>query len=181
MACYYATKGLVSLDFSLFQFTECGSFYRDFTSVYTQQLKCQMINPREFASLWDTKLTENVSCLSLKAVADYLVAISWQTRILEPLRSGEDGEYTGGFRFQNEVPGKCPLFSVNSNSLLWPLCTPTILWKHTVFSFLTDFKPHLLTSSPGDSSHGWELSLIREYSRAHCNWPLASFPQRKPE
>lgn len=136
---------------------------------------------REFASLWDTKLTENVSCLSLKAVADYLVAISWQTRILEPLRSGEDGECTGGFRFQNEVTGKCPLFSVNSNSLLWPLCTPTILWKHTVFSFLTDFKPHLLTCYPGASSHGWELSLIREYSRAHCNWPLASFPQRKPE
>lgn len=53
----------------------------------------------------------------LKAIADSLVAISWQSRISEPLTSGADGECTGGFRNQNEGTGKCPLFSVNSGSL----------------------------------------------------------------
>ena len=49
-----------------------------------------MIKPREFASLRDVKPIENSSCLSLKAVADYLAAISWQTRISEPPQSGAD-------------------------------------------------------------------------------------------
>lgn len=146
--------------------------------LYKQQLKRQMINPREFSSLWDTKFTGNVSC---PTVADYLVAISWQSRISEPLRSGADGECTGGFRSQNEVTGKCPLFSVNSGSLCWALCTPTTLWKQAVFSFLTDFKPHLLMHYPGVSSQRWEPPLITEYSRVYCSWPLANFPQRKWE
>lgn len=91
--------------------------FRDFISAYMQQPKLQMINPRESASLWDTKLTGNFSCLSLKAVAACLVAISWQTRISGPLRSGAHGERTGGFRSQNEVTGKCPLFLGNPSSL----------------------------------------------------------------
>lgn len=76
-------------------FTKCGSFDRDFhlfmhTAVSIKMPTWLMINPREFASLWDVKAIENFSCFSLKVVADYLVAITLQTRIAEPFRSGAD-------------------------------------------------------------------------------------------
>lgn len=87
------------------------------------------------------------------------MAISWQSRISELLSSGAGAECRAGFRRQNETPEKCPLFSGSSNSLFWPFCTPTISWKHAVFSFLTDFKPHLLMCNPGASPQG-ELSLL---------------------
>lgn len=65
-------------------FTKCGSFYTDFhlfMHTATKTPTWLMINPREFSSLWDVEPIENFICLFLKAVADYLVAISWQTRI----------------------------------------------------------------------------------------------------
>lgn len=53
-----------------------------------------------------------------KAVADYLVAISWQTRISELLISGVVRKQTEGFTYQNELSGNSSLFSVSSNSVL---------------------------------------------------------------
>lgn len=155
MWCYYATKELVFLDFSLFLFTKHGSFYRDFISAYTQQPKFQMISPRESASLWDTKLAGNFSCLSLKAVAACLVAIIWQTRISGPLRPGAHGECTGGFRSQNEVTWKCPLFSGNPSSLFWPQPYRNMLFFHfwQILSHTCWLLPWCLFSGVGAFTH----------------------------